>query len=96
MTETPSPSPEPSNADLMEFMKVGFAQLTTAIATTNAKVDELGIKLEDTRDELRGEIRATEANLVSRVNAVQEVVRSVKADVASHVNDPNAHHRHAA
>lgn len=77
-------------------MQTAFSQLTTEIATTNAKVDELSLNVADATDELRGEIRATEANLVSRVNAVQEVMRSVKADVARHIADPTAHHRHAA
>lgn len=94
---------EPSNAELLAFMReqaaalqaltemtqAGFALAMTEQAKTNAKIDEV-------RDELRGEIRATEANLVSRINAVEEVVRSVKADVASHVGDGGAHHRHAA
>jgi hypothetical protein len=87
---------DPTNADLLAFMKLGFAQLTTAIATTNAKVDELSVKLDDAKDELRGEIRATEATLTARINSVQEVIRSVKADTAAHLNDPTAHHRHAA
>jgi hypothetical protein len=95
-TVTEPNSAEPTNADLLAFMKLGFAQLTTAIATTNAKVDEVILNVADATDELRGEIRATEATLTARIDAVQQVVRSVKADVASHVNDSSAHHRHAA
>lgn len=86
MSESPQ---EPTNADLLAFMREGFAHVMTEIAGVKADVAA-------SRDELRGEVRATEANLVSRINSVQEVVRSVKADVASHVNDPTAHHRHAA
>lgn len=97
MTASQEPNAaDPTNADLLAFMKLGFAQLTTAIATTNAKVDELSVKLDDAKDELRGEIRATEATLTARINSVQEVIRSVKADTAAHLNDPTAHHRHAA
>jgi hypothetical protein len=86
VTETPE---QPTNADLLAFMREGFAHVMTEIS---------GVKsdLAATRDELRGEIRATEATLTSRIDAVQQVVRSVKADLAAHVNDPTAHQRHAA
>lgn len=89
-------APEPTNADLLAFMQTAFSQMSTSIATTNAKVDELAVKLDATEDRLRGEIRATEATLGARIEAVQQVVRSVKADLAAHVNDPNAHRPHAA
>ena len=82
-------TPEPSNADLLAFMQQAFAHLTTEIAAVRADVA-------DTRDSLRGEIRATEASLVSRIDAVQQVVRSVKSDIAAHVDDRDTHHRHAA
>lgn len=90
------PASEPTNADLLTFMQAAFAQLSTALATTNAKVDELKGDLASTEDRLRGEIRATEATLGARIEAVQQVVRSVKADLAAHVNDPDAHRPHAA
>lgn len=80
---------EPSNADLLAFMQQAFAHLTTEIAGVRADVA-------DAKDELRGEIRATEAGLVSRLDAVQQVVRSVKSDIAAHVDDRDTHHRHAA
>lgn len=92
MTETP----EPSNADLMAFMTTSFAHVMAEISGVKADVGAVRAELADTRDELRGEIRATEATLTARIDAVQQVVRSVKADLATHVNDPSAHHRHAA
>lgn len=82
-------TPEPTNADLLAFMQTAFAQMTTEIAGVKAD-------LAATEDRLRGEIRATEATLGARIEAVQQVVRSVKADLAAHVNDPEAHRPHAA
>lgn len=93
---TDTPASEPTNADLLAFMQTAFAQLTTAVATVNAKVDELGVKVDAVEDRLRGEIQATEADLASRIGAVQDVLRTVKADIASHVDNPANHHRHAA
>lgn len=89
-------APEPTNADLlarmdelMEFTKQGFTHVMTELAGVKADVAA-------TEDRLRGEIRATEATLGARIEAVQQVVRSVKADLAAHVNDPDAHRPHAA
>lgn len=90
MTETPQ---EPTLADVMTVLQALASNMTIGFAETRAEMRQ---GFSDTRDELRGEIQAAEANLVSRVNAVQEVVRSVKADVARHVGDTDTHHRHAA
>jgi hypothetical protein len=85
-------SPEPSNADLLAFMRQAFAHLTTEVAKTNSALAEVKADVAD----VKGEIRATEASLTARIDAVQQVVRSVKADIAAHVDDREAHHRHAA
>lgn len=74
--------------DLTTATAQGFGHVMTELA--GVKSDVAAVK-----DELRGEIRATEASLIARIDAVQQVVRSVKADVASHVQD-GPHHRHAA
>lgn len=86
MTETPE---QPTNAEIMAVLQALASNQTIGLANLNSKIEAV-------RDELRGEIRATEANLVARINSVQEVVRSVKADISAHVDDPTAHHRHAA
>lgn len=78
---------EPTNADLLAFMRDGFAHVMTELAAVKADVAAVDAKADD----LRGEIRATEATLTSRIDAVQQVVRSVKADIAAHVHDPNLH-----
>lgn len=103
MTQTPDSTPEPTNGDLMAFMREGFAHLTVELAKTNAKVDELGSRFDElgsrfdvAETSLRSEIRASEARVTNRINAVQDVVRSAKADHAAHLDDPNAHHRRAA
>lgn len=75
--------------DIALAMQTGFGHVMTEIAGVKADVA-------DTEDRLRGEIRATEATLGARIEAVQQVVRSVKADLAAHVNDPDAHRPHAA
>lgn len=89
-------APEPTNADLLAFMQTAFAHLSTEIAGVKTDVGEVKADLAGTEDRLRGEIRATEATLGARIEAVQQVVRSVKADLAAHVNDPDAHRPHAA
>lgn len=68
MTET-GQAPEPSNADLLQFMQTAFAHLTTQIA---------GVK---------DDVAHTEARLTSRISDVQQVVQSLKADLAAHVAD---------
>lgn len=97
------PTPEPTNADLLtrmnellDFTKRAFSHTMTEIAGVKADVAGVKADLAATEDRLRGEIRATEATLGARIEAVQQVVRSVKADLAAHVNDPNAHRPHAA
>ena len=94
---------EPSNADLLAFMQQAFAHLTTEVAGVKAdiagvdgKADTLAANLDGMTEELRGEIRATEARLTVRLGALQKVVQSVKGDIAAHAADPDAHHRHAA
>jgi hypothetical protein len=74
--------------DLTTATAQGFGHVMTELA--GVKADIAAVK-----DELRGEIRATEASLIARIDAVQQVVRSVKADIASHAQD-GPHHRHAA
>lgn len=90
------PAPEPTNADLLAFMTKFSGHVMAEFAKVRADVADVRRELADTEDRLRGEIHATEATLTARVNAVQEVVRSVKADLAAHVNDPDAHRPHAA
>jgi hypothetical protein len=99
MTEA---APEPTNRDLLEFMQTAFAHLTTELGKTNAKVDEVALGLTDVaanldgvREELRGEIRASEARVLSRVASLQQVVQNMKTDLSRHVDD-GGHHRHAA
>lgn len=103
MTDVPGFEPEPTNYQIMaaiqqlaegqqalsEVMMQSFAHLATEVAKANAKID-------GAVDDLRGEIRATEAALVSRIDSVQQVVRSVKADVARHLDDHDHGHPHAA
>lgn len=97
------PTPEPTNAELLaalneqsaalaaltEMFQAGFGHLATEVASVKTEVQQ-------SEDRLRGEIRATEVSLAARIEAVQQVVRSVKADLAAHVNDPDAHRPHAA
>jgi hypothetical protein len=83
MTET-GQVPEPTNSDLLAFMQQAFAHLTTEISKTNAKVDGLATALAH-----------AEARLASRIGDVQQVVQSVKADLAAHIADDHDH-RHAA
>lgn len=96
-----SPEPtQPSNADLLAFMQSAFAHLATEISGVKADVAgvnvELRAGLDGLREEIHGDIRASEARLASRIDAVQQVVRSVKSDIAAHVDDRDTHHRHAA
>lgn len=89
------PAPEPTLADVMEVMKAGFSQLSTALATANARLEELDAKVDTVETSLRHEIRDSESRLGRRIDDVQNVVRTLKADLAAHLNDPNAH-GHAA
>lgn len=89
-------APEPTNADLLAFMTEFSGHVMAEFAKVRADVADVRRELADTEDRLRGEIRATEATLGARIEAVQQVVRSVKADLAAHVNDPEAHRPHAA
>lgn len=75
--------------DLTQAAADGFAHVMTELAGVKSDVAA-------SEDRLRGEIRATEADLSSRIGAVQDVLRTLKADLAAHVNDPNAHRPHAA
>lgn len=75
--------------DLTQATADGFAHVMTELAGVKSDVAA-------SEDRLRGEIRATEADLSSRIGAVQDVLRTLKADLAAHVNDPNAHRPHAA
>lgn len=75
--------------DLTQATADGFAHVMTELAGVKSDVAA-------SEDRLRGEIRATEADLSSRIGAVQDVLRTLKADLAAHVNDPDAHRPHAA
>lgn len=78
-------APEPTNADLLAFMQTAFAQLTTEVAGVKADVADLS-----------QDLRNTEAALAGRIDSVSHALRSLKEDVARHLDDPEAHHRHAA
>lgn len=69
---------------LAETMAQSFAHLTTEISGVKADVADV-----------KAEIRAVEAGLISRIDSVQQVVRSVKADIARHMDDGHGH-PHAA
>ncbi|NUQ98332.1 MAG: hypothetical protein HOY79_17870 [Streptomyces sp.] len=58
------PAPEPTLADVLEVMKAGFAQLSTAIATTNANVEATNLAV---------------ADLSSKVDALDAKVDSIDA-----------------
>jgi hypothetical protein len=93
-------APEPTLNDVIAVMNAGFAQVMTELAKTNAKIDgvqdSLGARIDVAETSLRAEIRATEARLAGRIDSVSHALRTVKEDLAQHVNDPNAHHGHAA
>lgn len=78
-------APDPTNADLLAFMQTAFAQLTTEVAGVKADVADLS-----------QDLRNTEAALAGRIDSVSHALRSLKEDVARHLDDPEAHHRHAA
>lgn len=96
--EVPGFEPEPTNYQLMaaiqqiaagqhalaESMSQHFAHLATEISGVKADVADV-----------KAEIRAVEAGLISRIDSVQQVVRSVKADVARHMDEDHGH-PHAA
>lgn len=94
------PAPEPTNAELLaalneqsaaiaaltELMQQGFAHAMTEVA--GVKGDVAAVK---------NEVQRSEASITARVADVQNVVRTLKADLSGHVDDPGAHpHRHAA
>lgn len=102
----PGFEPEPTNYQIMaaikslaegqqalaEAMSTSFAHLATEISGVKADIGSLAADVAD----VKAEIRAVEAGLISRIDSVQQVVRSVKADIARHMDDGDAHHRHAA
>lgn len=94
------PTPEPTNAELLaamneqaaammaltEMVRQGFAHAMTEVA--GVKGDVAAVK---------NEVQRSEASITARVADVQNVVRTLKADLSGHVDDPGAHpHRHAA
>jgi len=90
------PTPEPTLGDVMEYLREFSGHVMAEFAKVRGDVADVRRELAGTEDRLRGEIRATEADLSSRIGAVQDVLRTLKADLAAHVNDPNAHRPHAA
>lgn len=92
MPDSAGQSAEPTNADPLAVMQAGFAQLTTEIAGLKADVGDIKVDLADLRQDLRN----TETAIAARIDSLGHVVRSLKEDLARHVNDPDAHHRHAA
>lgn len=93
MTE---PNPEPTNADLLAFMQTFSSHVMTELAKANGKIDALDAKVDAVETSLRNEIRASENRLGRRIDDVQNVVRTLKGDLADHIGDPENHHRHAA
>lgn len=96
MTEA---APEPSNADLLEFMRTAFAHLSTEISGVKADVSEVKADTADVKagmlvmaEELGHEIAQSEARLTSRISDVQQVVQSLKADLAAHIADGHDGH----
>lgn len=113
MTE---PTPEPTLADVMEYLKQfsghvmaefskvndRFEQvdekigaLDTKVGALDAKVDAVDMKVDAVETSLRHEIRDAENRLGRKIDDVQNVVRTLKADLAGHMDDPSAH-GHAA
>lgn len=90
------PTPEPTLADVMEYLREFSGHVMAEFSKVNDRFNQTDAAIAGAEDRLRGEIQATEADLASRIGAVQDVLRTLKADLAAHVNDPEAHHRHAA
>lgn len=70
--------------ELAEMLRTSFAHLSTEVSGVKADVADV-----------KAEIRAVEAGLIARIDSVQQVVRSVKADVARHLDDGHDHPRAA-
>lgn len=91
-----NPVPEPTLADVMEYLREFSGHVMAEFSKVSDRFNQTDAAIAGAEDRLRGEIQATEADLASRIGAVQDVLRTLKADLAAHVNDPEAHHRHAA
>lgn len=90
------PTPEPTLGDVMEYLREFSGHVMAEFSKVNDRFNQTDAAIAASEDRLRGEIQATEADLSSRIGAVQDVLRTLKADLAAHVNDPNAHRPHAA
>lgn len=93
VTEAPQ---EPTLADVMEYLKQFSGHVMAELAKTNGKLDALDAKVDAVETSLRHEIRDSENRLGRRIDDVQNVVRTLKADLAEHIGNPDNHHRHAA
>lgn len=71
--------------DLIEATAAGFGHVMTEIAGVKADVGDL-----------QQDLRNTEAALAGRIDSVSHALRSLKEDVARHLDDPDLHHGHAA
>jgi hypothetical protein len=92
VVEVTNPAPEPTNADLLAALAEqgeALAALTELMRQgfAHAMTEIAGVK---------DEVQRSEASLTARVADVQNVVRTLKADLSGHTADPGAHHRHAA
>lgn len=104
--EVTEPAPEPTLADVLAAVNAlalkvdgidnktddltqaaadGFGHVMTEISGVKADVADLS-----------QDLRNTEAALAGRIDSVSHALRSLKEDVARHLDDPEAHHRHAA
>lgn len=90
------PASEPTLADVMEYLREFSGHVMAEFSKVNDRFNQVDAAVAASEDRLRGEIQATEADLASRIGAVQDVLRTLKADLAAHVNDPDAHRPHAA
>lgn len=93
MTEA---APEPTLSDVMTFLREFSGHVMAEFAGIKADVADVRHELGAVETSLRDEIRAAENRLGRRIDDVQNVVRTLKADLADHIGNPANHHRHAA
>lgn len=93
------PTPEPTLTDVLAAINA----LASKVEGVDNKSDDIALAMQaafgHVMVEIAGvkdEVQRAEASITTRVADVQNVVRTLKGDLADHIGNPDNHHRHAA
>lgn len=83
-----------AQGDAIDRLSLNFAAHTELAQARHAETTQALEAIASMVHAQQGQISRSEARVTSRLADAQQVIQALKADIAAHLDDPDAHHRH--